>query len=119
MCAQVFLDGSNTGSITCARVLTLAEKRELLEIVEGHTPAGLTIVDAFPKFIRIPSVSNAEAFSLVGNSYNDHELQDLSISLEEATQPTFALHRWWTTRQAHNDSTVFDTSPSDGLQVRG
>ena len=45
------------------------------------------------------------------------ELQALSLGLVESRPPTFSTSRWWTVRQAANDSSVFDTTPHDGLKV--
>ena len=42
---------------------------------------GISIPQMYPKFVRLPSVADAEPLALTGDSYRWHSLQPLLLSL--------------------------------------
>lgn len=109
--------GSDAISIACARALSSAERLALVAHLDGNLPA-LLLDGVFPKFVRLPSVRQAEAEALQGAAYPWHTLQNLSIALRGAglaAPPGSA--QWWEVNQRAHDASPFQTAPVDGLQV--
>lgn len=129
------IQGSRTTSLTKVSVLTTEQRLQLLAVpsllanlsfVNGMAnPVELVVHGMFPKFVRLPSVADAQASELTGSSYRWHSMQSLRVFLVTGGVETSIsssssdgkASRWWVMEQAARDASPFNTSALDGLQV--